>query len=176
MNLLSGKSYILWIDTETALTESSGSDANYRPIVCGISNGFGMDIESISTRNKDDGGYDQSEAGYLSWNFDMDGFAIGVKTSDRKANFQEIAELAKAKKAFWIKQEDVEQTITREGKARITSYRETADLETPYSFTASFIGIGEPLISSNIITKVITPDNLLNRIVEDGSSKLIQTI
>lgn len=174
MNLLNGIAYILWIDTDTPLTASSGTEANYRPIVCGISNGFGMDIESISTRNKTDGGYDQSLGGYLSWSFDMDGYAIGVKTSDQKANFQELAELAKAKKIFWIKQQDIAETIKREGKARISSYRETADLDSPYSFTANFTGIGEPLLSSDIIKKVITPENSKTRIVQDGSSKLIQ--
>lgn len=175
MNLLNGASYLIWIDVTTSLTAERGLD--YRPIVCGVSNGFGMDIESISTRNKCDGGYDQSEGGYLSWSFDMDGFAVGLKMADKiaKANFQEVALLALNKTEFWAKMEDLGTTITREGKVRITSYRETADLDSPYSFTANFIGIGKPILEENIIKVLLSTDDTGTAIVNDGNNNLIDT-
>lgn len=175
MNLLNGTSYLIWIDVTTSLTAERGLD--YRPIVCGVSNGFGMDIESISTRNKCDGGYDQSKGGYLSWSFDMDGFAVGLKMADKiaKANFQEIALLALNKAEFWAKMEDLETSITREGKVRITSYRETADLDSPYSFTANFIGIGKPILETNIIKVLLSTSDNGEVILNDGKNNLIDT-
>lgn len=175
MNLLNGTSYLIWIDVTTPLTSERGLD--YRPIVCGVSNGFGMDIESISTRNKCDGGYDQSKGGYLSWSFDMDAFAVGLKMADKiaKANFQEIALLALNKTEFWAKMEDLETSITREGKVRITQYRETADLDSPYSFTANFIGIGRPILETNIFKTVLATDTTGTELVQDGNNNLIET-
>lgn len=175
MNVLNGSAYLIWIDTTTPLTAERGSD--YRPVVCGVSNGFGMDIESISTRNKCDGGYDQSKGGYLSWSFDMDGFAVGLKMADQiaKSNFQDIAELALNKVEFWAKMEDVETSVTREGKVRITQYRETANLDSPYSFTANFIGIGKPILESNIIKVLLATDSTGSTILNDGNNNLIDT-
>lgn len=177
MNVLSGNSYLIWIDLITPLTAARGTFENYRPIVCGVSNGFGMDIESISTRNKLDGGYDQSLAGYLSWNFDLDGFAVGLKQADKlaKANFHEIALLARDKTEFWCKMEDLETTVTREGRVRITSYRETADNASPFSFTANFIGIGKPILEENIIKQVLATDSTGDILVTDGNNNLIDT-
>lgn len=176
MNTLNGTAYILWIDTVTPLTAERGDPDEYRPVMCGISNGFAMDIESISTRNKSDGGYDQSEAGYLTWNFDMDGHAIGIKMTEKaiKANFQEIAELALNKSTFWTKMEDLESTITREGKTRISSYRETAGLEEPYSFTANFIGVGKPIMETDIIKTVLSADSNGDQLLSDGENNLIE--
>jgi len=175
MNVLSGSPYLIHIDTVTPLTAERGMD--YRPIVCGVSNGFGMDIESISIRNKLDGGYDQSLAGYLSWNFDLDGFAVGLKQADKltQANFHEIALLARDKREFWCKMEDLETTVTREGRVRITSYRETADNASPYSFTANFIGIGKPILETNIFKTVLATDTSGTELVQDGNNNLIET-
>jgi len=175
MNVLSGSPYLIHIDTVTPLTAERGVD--YRPIVCGVSNGFGMDIESISIRNKLDGGYDQSLGGYLSWNFDLDGFAVGLKQADKltQANFHEIALLARDKREFWCKMEDLETTVTREGKVRITSYRETADNASPYGFTANFIGIGKPILEENIIKILLSTDSTDETILNDGNNNLIDT-
>lgn len=180
MTPLNGTAYVLWIDTDTSVMPREAERGNpeyYRPVVCGVSNGFGLDIESISTRNKQDSGYDQSEAGYLSWSFDMDGFAIGLRMAEKaiKANFEEIAQLALNKVTFWAKMEDVETTVTREGKVRITSYRETAGNGESYSFTANFIGVGKPILETNIFKTVIATDNSGTELLEDGSNNLIET-
>jgi len=71
MNLLNGSNFLIWIDVTTPLTAERGLD--YRPVVCGTSNGFSMNAESISLRNKCDGGLDNSESGYISWGCDLDG-------------------------------------------------------------------------------------------------------
>lgn len=175
MNVLNGTAFILWIDTTTPLTAERGSD--YRPVVCGVSNGFGMDVESISTRNKCDGGYDSSLPGYLSSNFDLDGYAVGLKTADKlaKANFQEIAMLAFNKAVFWIKTDDVQSSITREGRAWISSYRETMDQDSPYSFTCNFNITGKPILETNIFKTVLATNTSGTELVQDGNNNLIET-
>jgi hypothetical protein len=71
--------------------------------------------------------------------------------------------------------EDLETTITREGKVRITQYRETADLDSPYSFTANFVGIGKPILETNIIKLVLSTDQSGSSLLEDGNKNIIDT-
>lgn len=174
MNVLSGNAYILWVDTTTPLTAERG--LYYRPIVCGVSNGFGMDIESISTRNKCDGGYDTSLPGYLTSSFDMDGQAIGLKQADKiaKANFQEMAQLALDKRVFWVKLDDVQSTVKREGRAWISSYRETANLDNPFTFTCNFNVTGKPILEANIFKTVLATDQTGTELLQDGNNNLIE--
>lgn len=176
MNTLNGTAYILAVDLTSSLSTRPINGGDYRVIACGISNGFNMDIEGITTRNKDDGGYDTSQSGYLSWGMDMDGFAVGLKNSERilKANFNEMAQLAKEKRIFWLKWEDSQTSVTREGKVRISSYRETASLEEPYSFTISFVGVGEPYLSENIIKTVLATTPIKDTLLT-ANNNLIQT-
>lgn len=177
MNFLNGTDYLLFIDVVTPLTNARGTFANYRPIACGTGQGFNMEVEGITLRNKCDNGFDNSVSGYLSWGMDLDGFSIGLKNSEKilKANFNEIAELAKSKRIFWLKWEDTNTSVTREGKVRISSYRETANLETPYSFTVNFVGIGEPLLSENIYKTVLATKPSGNTLLTTGNNQLIQT-
>lgn len=172
---ITGENYVLLIDTVTP--RSAGHGANYRPVACGTSNNWGGDAESISTRNKMDGGYDQSVTGYISTSFDMDGQAIGLKMADKliKANFQELAELFYNKREFWIMQADSEETIVREIWCRIGSYRETANQYVPYTFTASFVGIGRPTtLTGNIVKSLRATDNSGDIVRQDGNNNLIE--
>jgi len=148
--MYNGTNFVVAIDTITPITAERGTYANYRPVICGTSNGLSVDFESISFRNKCDGGWDKSVSGYGSWDFTVDGMAYAVKNSEKllKANFQEVAELAIDKQIFWAKTADVNSSIVREGLVRIGSYKETADLEQPYTFNVSFVGIGKPLFEA----------------------------
>lgn len=175
MNTFNGTEYILWVDTVTPLTAERG--ASYRPIVCGTTNGFNMDFESVSFRNKCDGGWDNSVSGYGSWGFSMDGQAIGLKTAElsEKANFTVLVNLAVNKRIFWGRMTDLEGKITREGKVRIGSYSESADMDTPYGFTASFVGVGKPIIEHDIYTNVLASNLAADELLQDGNDNLIQT-
>ena len=148
--MYNGSQYLVLIDTVTPITASRGNYANYRPVICGTSNGLSVEFESISFRNKCDGGWDRSVSGYGSWDFSVDGMAYAIKNTDKllKANFQEVAELALDKRIFWAKTADINSTIIREGLVRIGSYKETADLESPYTFNVSFVGIGKPIFEA----------------------------
>lgn len=147
--MLDGTNYIIFIDTVTPRSEGKG--LQYRPVVCGTSNNFAIEGEGVGYRNKQDEGWDQSYTGYNSWSLDMDGQAIGLSNDDQliKANFHEVAMLAYDKKEFWIMQSDpMNESIVREGWCRIGSYRETASMSSPYTFTTSFVGIGKPILAS----------------------------
>jgi len=173
---ITGDNYILLIDTVTP--RSAGHGADYRPVACGTSNNWGGDAEGISLRNKMDGGYDQSTTGYISTNFDMDGQAIGLRMAEKliKANFQELAELFYNKREFWIMQADADMTIVREIWCRIGSYRETAQMNSLYTFTASFVGIGRPTTLTGDIIKILLATDLTgDEIFQDGDNNLIET-
>lgn len=174
---ITGNSYIILVDTETP--RSAGHGVNYRPVACGTSNNWGGDGEGISTRNKMDGGYDQSVTGYISTSFDLDGQAIGLRMAEKakKANFQEIAELFYNKREFWIMQADADMTIVREIWCRIGSYRETAQVNSLYTFTASFVGIGRPTTLSGDVIKLLRATTTEGNIIrQDGNNNLIEII
>lgn len=175
MNLLNGSNYLIWLDDTTPITAQRG--LNYRPIVCGTSNGFSANAESISLRNKDDGGFDDSTPGYISWGFDLDGFATGIKLGDMlsKANFETLADIFFQKKKVWIAQMDLEETIGRQGVCWIQDWKETANQNTPYSFSCQFVGTKKPIIESNIIKQLLATDSTGQTLVTDGNNNLIDT-
>jgi len=149
-DMYNGTDIIIFVDTLTPLTAASGTTANYRPLVCGTSNGFQMEGESIVFRNKCDGGFENSVTGYITWDFNVDGHAYALKSSEKllKANFNEVASLMVEKQVFWARMASLDNSVRREGKVRISSYKETADMDNPYSFNVSFTGIGKPIIEA----------------------------
>jgi len=172
---ITGDNYIILIDTETP--RSVGSGLNYRPVACGTSNNWGGEAEGISLRNKMDGGYDQSATGYISTSFDMDGQAIGLRMAEKviQANFQELAELFYDKRQFWLMQADADRTIVREIWCRIGSYRETAQQNALYTFTASFVGIGKPTkITTNLFLSVLSANSEKTQVLQDGNNNLLK--
>lgn len=175
MNTYNGSLYVLFVDTVTPKTADRGTNANYRPIVCGTSNGVSLEQEGIVFRNKCDNGFEHSVPGYVTWGFDMEGHAIGVKYSERliKSNFNELASLLINKVVFWCKMADVDNEIVREGLVRVSSYRETTNMEEPYSFTASFVGIGKPIFETDFFTTVIATSILGDELLTDGNNNLI---
>lgn len=172
-----GNTYILWIDVITPITDNRGNPDYYRPIVCGVSNGFNSSVEAISVRNKEDKGFDRSRPGYYSCGFDMDGHALGLRYSERseKANFNEMALLCKNRTTFWAKMADVTNSIVRECLVWISSYKETASNEELYSFSLSLVGVGEPIIEQEFNTVVLATDKTGLDLVTDGNNKLINT-
>lgn len=176
---MNGTSYLIFIDTTTPRTALRGNAEYYRPVVCGVTNGFNMSMEAIQFRNKCDGGWDNSESGYGSWGLSLDGQAIALRNVERlvKANFDEIARLCRDKAVFWAKMGDIDSKVVREGLVRIASYNETADLEEPYSFQVEFVGLGKPIFSSSISDLMMVLGTNLGRtgILGDGDNNLILT-
>lgn len=172
---MNGTAYIIFIDTITPRTAERGTEANYRPVVCGVTNGFNMSFEAIQLRNKCDGGWDNTESGYGSWGLNLDGQAIALRNVEKliKANFDEVANLAVKKRVFWAKMGDIDSKRVIEGLVRIGSYNETADLEEPYSFTVEFVGLGEPIIEENAFILVLGTSEDRLGILGDGNDNLI---
>lgn len=175
MNLLNGSNFLIWIDSDTPTT--ADRPLNLRPFVCGTSNGFNAQAESISLRNKEDGGFDNSESGYISWGFDLDGYAVGIKMADRtaKANFEELADIFFRKRAIWVCQQDIALSVVRFGVCRIGDWKETANQNTPYSFSCQFVGKGKPTLESNIFRILLATETTGETILNDGNNNLIDT-
>lgn len=174
-----GTTYVLWIDTITPIDAEHGNPFYYRPIVCGVSNGFNMDVESISVRNKDDGGYDRPRPGYLSSGFDMDGHALGLRYSDQsaKANFHEMALLCRNKVTFWCKMDDMSNpgSLPREVPVWISSYKETANNNEIYTFSCTFVGVGKPFLDNELYVTVLATDDTGIELLEEVKTNLINT-
>lgn len=148
METKNGTAFIIWIDTTTPVTALKGS--NYRPVLCGTSNGFSMSRESISMRSKCDDGWDRTKSGYGSWGMTLSGHAISILATEAatKANFQQVGQLLIDKTEFWCKMTNLGQDVVREGVARISDYSEAADMEEPYSFDVTVVGIGKPIFEA----------------------------
>lgn len=173
---MNGTGIIILIDTVTPITAPRGNDDNYRPVACGVSNGFSMSFESIQRRNKCDDGWDNTLSGYGSWGFDLDGFAIALRNAEKliKANYNEVAKLGVDKRLFWAKMGDVDNKRVIEGVVRISNYTETADLEEPYSFTVDFVGLGKPILEENAFLLVLGTNEERTGILGDGNDNLIE--
>lgn len=148
MNNLLGTDYVLYIDTETALTAERGTEANYRVVACLNTNGVTVSIADQDVSNKCDGGFKNSVPGILSWNFSGDGIAASITEAEEAtfANYQELLALAKGRTQFFAKISNATETIIREGKVYISEYSETQPNAAAYTFTANFIGLGELFI------------------------------
>lgn len=178
---MNGTNYLVFIDVITPRTALRGNPENYRPVVCGVTNGFNMSFESIQFRNKCDKGWENSESGYGSWGLSLDGQAIALRNAEKliKANYDEVANLAVKKRVFWAKMGDLSNKRVIEGLVRIGSYSETADLEEPYTFQVEFVGLGEPIIEENAFilvwganaerTEILGADENTLMLIKDGN-------
>lgn len=153
---LSGKDYIVFFDTTTAITEPSGTAANYEPLMCMVTNGLSLNRDSIEITNKCNDGWGNSNPGNGSWEITGDGHAIDEAGTPSATSYQTIAELALAGTKFWAKIADVDTTgesiIHREGVVWVSSYEETAGTDEPYSFSFTLTGVGQPLLAPFVVT------------------------
>lgn len=142
---LNGNDYILLIDTTTPITSEAG--AAYDPVMCMSSNGISITIEGIEVSDKCNDGWAGSLPGNGSWEITGTGNAIDETLEPSAASYQTLFELAVSKQRFWMKlankPANTNTAIIREGIGYISSYSETADTDTPYTFDLTFTGIGE---------------------------------
>lgn len=145
---LIGTPYMLEVDTTTVTTSARGTEANYKLLACLTTNGVEFNNAEQNTSNKCDGGYATSVSGIGSWSFSADGQAVSLETGEAatKTNFNAILALAKNKTIFFARMTNTAKDVYREGKVRISTYSETAPNSDAYTFTATFVGIGELFI------------------------------
>lgn len=148
---LSGKDYILEIDTTTPITAARG--AAYNPILCEVSSDFNIETDEQAITNKCNNGWGSSNPGNSTFSFSGEFQAIDPTTGDPDAaSIDIVAGLAATKQKFWIrrvlKSGLTGTPIYREGVVWISSYTETAGTEDPFTFTADFNGVGEPVLTA----------------------------
>lgn len=152
---LKGRDYVMEIDTTTAITADRGSDANYNAILCEVSSEFSIDTDTTTpTANKCTarGGWANEEPNTSTWSFTGEFQAIDPATGDPSAvSMNDIAALAASKQKFWARRVLAESggvEVVREGVVWISAYSDTASTEDEFTFTATFSGVGEPLITA----------------------------
>lgn len=142
---LNGNDYIIFVDDTTPITSSAG--AAYEPLMCMSSNGFSGTTDAIDIADKCNDGFADSTPGNSSWEITGTGNAIDETLESSAASYQKLFELWQAKKVFWMKLANkagnTNTAIIREGIGYFSSYSETADTDTPYTFDFTFTGKGE---------------------------------
>lgn len=152
---LLGTGYGLFIDTVTAAaTNTRGTEANYKLVACGVTNGLDVNAAEVTTSNKCDGGYASSLSGLIDWSFTFDGQAVSiVGETSSKVNYQTLLGLMLNKTVFFAKLANPDDdTYIREGKVRISTMSESLPNQDVYTVNATFVGIGELFIEP-----VVTP-------------------
>lgn len=147
---LSGKDYIIEIDADTSITATRG--AAYEPILCEVSSDFNIETDEQTVTNKCNDGWGSSNPNNSSFSFSGEFQAIDPSTGDpAAASMNTIAQLAASRQKFWIrrvlKSGLAGTPIHREGVVWISSYTDTAGTEDPFTFTADFTGVGQPILT-----------------------------
>lgn len=148
---LSGKDYILQVDTTTAITAARG--AAYHPILCEVSSDFSIETDEQTVSNKCNSGWTSSNPNNSSFSFSGEFQAIDPATGDPSAlSANQIANLAANRTKFWLKRSLMDTAtgveIVREGVVWISSYSDSSGNEDPFTFTADFTGVGQPNLTA----------------------------
>lgn len=148
---LSGKDYIMEVDVVTAITAARG--AVYNPILCEVSSDFNIETDEQTVTNKCNGGWNSPNPNRSSFSFSGEFQAIDPDSGDPSAvSMNQIANLAATRQRFWLRRSLMDPAtgvqIVREGVVWINSYTDTASTEDPFTFTADFTGVGEPLLTA----------------------------
>lgn len=152
MEVQQGTGYNLEIDTVTALTADSGTEANYKLVACLTANGFDGSTAAQTTTNKCSDGNQTSQPGELSWTMNVEGQVVTLDSGEAttRENSLTLKNLWKNKTTFWARSTNAtnEEVGYNEGKVWISAYSENAPVNDVYTFTATLQGTGEPLFEA----------------------------
>lgn len=148
---LSGMNYVLHIDTTTPVSSARG--AVYKPILCEVSSDFNIETDEQSVTNKCNAGWGNSNPNRSTFSFSGEFQAIDPTTGGPSpVSMNEIAALAASRQKFWLKRQlktgAAGTVIVREGVVWISSYSDSASAEEPFTFTAEFTGVGQPILTA----------------------------
>lgn len=153
---LKGRDYVMEIDTVTPITAPRGSDESYNPILCEVSSDFNISTDSSTpTANKCSAkaGWNTDEPDMKSFTFSGEFQAIDPLTAEPSAvSMNQIAALAASGQKFWARRvlsDPSGVSVVREGVVWISDYADTASTEDEFTFTATFNGYGEPLLTDS---------------------------
>lgn len=149
-NTLNGADYLVEIDIQTPITAEKGSA--YNTVLCEVSSNFNISTEELAVSGGCSGDWKSSIPGRRGFGFSGEWQAIDPRTGDPSAiSMNTIVELAATGAVFWIRRKlrdgNTGMEVYREGRVWINQYEDVATAEDPFTFTASFVGIGEPNIS-----------------------------
>lgn len=143
-----GKLTLLYIDTDTPLNTpiDEVTNVNFRPVVCLTSNGFDGTTSEIDTTSKCSGSWGTSLDGQKGWTLTGEGNAVALTGGEEalKANQNEVFKLWRSGEEFWAAMFDEELISVRYGRARITSYSDSAPNNAVKTFSLTLTGQGEP--------------------------------
>lgn len=149
--VLDGNDYLLEVDFDTPTSEESGQ--NYHPILCEVSSTFAIMVDELQISNGCNKGWRASRPNQSSFSFSGEWQAINPRTGEPDAvSINVIARLAAEKRVFWIRRKLKEGSlgaeVYREGRVWISQYEDTTTVEEPFTFSAQFVGVGDPIISA----------------------------
>ncbi len=137
-----GNEIIIYIDTVASLDTRPSDDTNYRAVACLVTNGLQGSGDDIDLTSKCSGYFKESDTGDVGFTMSGNGQAIG-DPEITQANYQELMELFITRTKFWAKTANPSNGVLREAVVRISSYNETFDRNTPFTFDATFTVSGE---------------------------------
>lgn len=152
--LLSGKDYVVQIDTVTSTDAASGSEANYETIACEISHELTIDKETNQVANKCGGGWRRSTFGNKGWGASAEYHAIDPNTGEgSQVSIDRVAGLAAADVEFWWRRGLIDPNSgkflpEREGVVKAINYTETSTTEDPLTFSVEWEGQGALILGS----------------------------
>lgn len=146
---LNGSNYIMEIDVTTPITEEHG--LAYRPIVCEVTSTFSIDTDSQAVSNACSGFWRTDIPNSSGFAFTGEWQAINPRTGEPDAiSANLIAKLAAGQTKFWarrkLKDGMTGAEIYREGRVWISRYEDTASIDEPFTFSADFMGHGQPIL------------------------------
>ncbi|NGM63506.1 hypothetical protein G5B30_16475 [Sphingobacterium sp. SGG-5] len=137
---LNGNDYIIFIDTTTPITESTG--AAYRPVACMTSSGLSGSTNVIEVSDKCNDGFADAIPGNKTNTITGSGNAIDETLEPSMDSFEELLSLYQDGTEFWMKiankTGNTATPVIREAVGFLTDYSETADTDTPYTFDFTF--------------------------------------
>lgn len=147
MEILNGSDIVLEIDTTTATTGNRGTEANFKLVVCAVSNGMDGQTESQSTTNKCSGKWAQSIPGTKSWtmNLELQTTKLTVGEASTMYNHKVLKELWATGEEFFARITDATNSLDlyEEGKVYVSSYSDGAGTNEPGTVTVTLTGTGE---------------------------------
>lgn len=149
-NILNGRDYLVEIDIQTPITAERGMA--YNTIVCEVASNFNISGDEIAVSGGCSGDWKSSIPGRRGFGFTGEWQAIDPRTGDPSVvSMNLIAELAAAGTIFWLRRKLRDGTtgmeVYREGRVWINQYEDVATAEDPFTFTATFVGVGQPNLS-----------------------------
>lgn len=145
-DIKNGTDYLVYINELfpiTSETPPSVDETGWEMLMCLNTNALNVTVDSIDTTTKCTGGWMDSIPGDASWEITADGAAVDTQTGESEISNNRILDITTKKKSVWASIFDPERETYRMGVIFISSYGETFDRNTMYSFSITLTGRGE---------------------------------